>query len=41
MNDDCKIIRAILESNVLVGKNIQKNNEFIYVISGHAKNYYR
>lgn len=37
MNDDCKIIRAILEPNASMGKHIQKNNEFIYVISGQAR----
>ena len=37
MNDDCKIIKAILESNSTMGKHTQKNNEFIYVISGQAK----
>ena len=37
LNDDCKIIKAILEPNVSMGKHTQKNNEFIYVISGQAR----
>lgn len=37
MNNDCKIIKAILEPNASMGKHTQKNNEFIYVISGQAK----
>lgn len=37
MNNDCKIIKAILEPNASMGKHTQKNNEFIYVISGQAR----
>ncbi len=37
MDNDCKIIKAILEPNASIGKHTQKNNEFIYVISGQAK----
>ncbi len=37
MNNECKIIKAILEQNASMGKHTQKNNEFIYVISGQAK----
>ena len=37
MNDNCKIIKSILEPNASMGKHTQKNNEFIYVISGQAK----
>lgn len=37
MNDDCKIIKAVLEPSASMGKHTQKNNEFIYVISGQAK----
>lgn len=37
MNNDCKIIKAVLEPNDSMGKHIQKNSEFIYVISGQAK----
>ena len=37
MNSDCKIIKAILEPNTSMGKHTQKNNEFIYVISGQAR----
>lgn len=37
INNDCKIIKAVLEPNVSMGKHTQKNNEFIYVISGQAK----
>lgn len=37
MNSDCKIIKSILEPNTSIGKHTQKNNEFIYVISGQAK----
>ena len=37
MNNDCKIIKAVLEPNASMGKHIQKNSEFIYVISGQAK----
>ncbi len=37
MNDDCKIIRAVLDPNSSMGKHVQKNNEFIYVLSGRAK----
>ena len=37
MNSDCKIIKAVLEPNASMGKHTQKNNEFIYVISGQAK----
>ena len=36
MNNDCKIIKAVLEPNTSMGKHTQKNNEFIYVISGQA-----
>lgn len=37
INNDCKIIKAVLEPNASMGKHTQKNNEFIYVISGQAK----
>ena len=37
LNDDCKIIKAILVPNASMGKHTQKNNEFIYVISGQAR----
>lgn len=37
MNDECKIIKAVLEPNTSMGKHLQNNNEFIYVISGQAK----
>lgn len=37
MNNDCKIIKAILEPNASMGKHTQKNNEFIDVISGQAR----
>ena len=37
LNDDYKIIKAILEPNASMGKHTQKNNEFIYVISGQAR----
>lgn len=37
INNKCKIIKAILEPNASMGKHTQKNNEFIYVISGQAK----
>lgn len=37
MNNDCKIIKTILEPNASIGKHTQKNNEFMYVISGQAR----
>ena len=37
LNKECKIIKAILKPNSSMGKHTQKNNEFIYVISGQAK----
>ena len=37
ISDDCKIIKAILEPNASMEKHTQKNNEFIYVISGQAR----
>lgn len=37
MNNDCKIIKAVLKPNTSMEKHIQKNNEFIYVISGQAR----
>lgn len=37
MNKNCKIIKSVLAPNTSMGKHTQKNNEFIYVISGQAK----
>lgn len=37
MNKECKTIKAVLEPNASMGKHTQKNNEFIYVISGQAR----
>ena len=37
INNDCKIIKATLEPKASMGKHTQKNNEFIYVISGQAR----
>ncbi len=37
MKNDCKIINAVLEPNASMGEHTQKNNEFIYVISGQAR----
>ena len=37
MNKDYKIIKSVLAPNTSMGKHTQKNNEFMYVISGEAK----
>lgn len=37
IDDNCKIIRAVLSPNSSMGKHTQNTNEFIYVLSGQAK----